>query len=80
MTSHGKLALALLTGVAIGVVALKGLNAQASPPALFAPQFVDRTTVFSTAPYNVGDVAVSHRGHHPLTLSFLSFTMPAIIS
>lgn len=33
MTSHGKFVLALLIGVAIGAVAVKGLNAQASPPA-----------------------------------------------
>ena len=43
MTSHGTFVLALLTGVAIGALAVEGLNAQASPPAYYIAEVFEVT-------------------------------------
>src|ERR1700730_7137450 len=54
MTSHYKLGLALLTGIAIGAVAVKGLNAQASPPAYYIAEVFEVTNPDDFKTYAAG--------------------------
>ena len=66
MTSHYKLGLALLTGIAIGAVAVKGLNAQASPPAYYIAEVFEVTNPddFKTYAAGVPATVEKYGGHY----------------
>ena len=66
MKSHVKLGLTLLAGVAIGAIAVKALNAQASPPAYYVAEVFEVTNPddFKTYAAGVPATVEKYGGHY----------------